>query len=221
MSEEKRVTATKEKYFQGKLAVITGGSSGIGKATSESLTNYGAKTVVIDTKADAPVDVSKEEELEKVAESLGNIDLLIISAGVTSETNSPTFEEKDLMDKVNIVGVENTLKIIGPLLSSTATLVFVGTDNPPKDYYAKTKREGARFVKQFSKDHPTLKVLSLLAGPVQTPLFEKGKSPQVIEDISKMVPIYEPWEFSEELINTLINLQNDSGYSEKRMYKEK
>ena len=69
--------------FENKVAVITGGAHGIGKATADAFRNEGAQVAVIDlVEGDHFVgDISKKEVLEQFAEQVirqyGKIDFLI------------------------------------------------------------------------------------------------------------------------------------------------
>lgn len=72
--------------FKNKVAVITGGAGGIGKAVADAFSREGALTEIIDIKEDADFvgDIGKKEVLEKFAgyvlEKHGHIDYLINNA---------------------------------------------------------------------------------------------------------------------------------------------
>lgn len=72
--------------FKNKVAVITGGAGGIGKAVADAFSREGAQTEIIDIKegADYVGDIGKKEVLEKFAgcilEKHGHIDYLINNA---------------------------------------------------------------------------------------------------------------------------------------------
>jgi len=110
--------------LEGKSAIITGGASGLGKATAETLARAGATVVISDVdRASAeevagripraiciPADVSAKVEVEslfaRARDALGKIDILVTVAGVCSLTRFPdvTEEEWDRIFAVNLKG---------------------------------------------------------------------------------------------------------------------
>jgi len=73
------------KRFQGKVAVVTGGASGLGEATCTRLADEGATVVPFDLTGDTSVDVTNEASLaaafDKVVTDHGHIDALATFAG--------------------------------------------------------------------------------------------------------------------------------------------
>lgn len=104
----------------GKVAIITGGNSGVGAATAELFAKEGAKVVITARRVPQleevaarireaggevlpiPCDVSKVEDVEtmvaKTVEAYGKVDILVNNAGVLEEGLKPidVFEEEDL-----------------------------------------------------------------------------------------------------------------------------
>jgi 3-oxoacyl-[acyl-carrier protein] reductase len=68
-----------------RVAIVTGGASGIGRATCELLEAQGVEAVVFDRSGDHPVDVSHPESVaagvEAVRDRFGRIDVLVNAAG--------------------------------------------------------------------------------------------------------------------------------------------
>ena len=106
--------------LDGKVAIITGGNSGVGAATAELFAKEGAKVVITARRVPqleevaeriraaggevlpVPCDVSKVEEVEamvaKTVETFGKVDVLVNNAGVLEAGLKPidVFEEEDL-----------------------------------------------------------------------------------------------------------------------------
>ena len=127
--------------LEGKVALVTGGALGIGKAVSMLFAKEGAKVAVLDTleqeaaqvakeieKAggDAKawlLDVSKEKDVKRVIEAVyhtyGRLDVLVNNAGI-SGVSKPTDEisevEWDLVMAVNVKGVFFCTKYAVPLM---------------------------------------------------------------------------------------------------------
>jgi len=227
---ENKTLPTKEQYFQGKRIVITGGAGGIGSALTNMFSGIGAEVIILDvTDIDKPekeetnrshyaVDVSNKDNLTATATNLDEVDILIIAAGATSQTNEPTQEEMDRMKRVNVDGVQNTLSAFESRMKKGSQIVFIGTDNPPKDFYRETKEEDRRIVSSFAQEHPDFNVRTILLGPVRTPLFKLGKPPEAIQQIAENVGMYEPSEFAEALSDLLMKPQS-TPYQEEKMYR--
>ena len=130
-----------DQTLAGKLAVITGGSSGIGYAAAELLGGAGATVVVLGTTSESGqaaanqlvdqgidavgdgADVASPTEMDELAERLGDLahpDIVVASAGVMSDRMSKTLkttpaEWNRVMD-ANLTGVWNTVRVFTPSL---------------------------------------------------------------------------------------------------------
>ena len=111
--------------LSGKKAVVTGGSSGIGKAIAEVLKRQGAEVFILDldeNKSHKKIgintvisDVTKLDELISSVRALPNvIDILVNNAGIGFVGNIEQTEESDFdrLYQVNVKGVFNCIKAI-------------------------------------------------------------------------------------------------------------
>ncbi len=124
--------------LQNKIAVITGGGSGIGKAVALLFAKQGAHVYIADIneeQASQTIDeiksaggkaqslicnVAKQEEVKKAFGSLSHIDLLVNSAGIShiGKADSTSEEDFDRLYTVNVKGVYNCLHEALPLMKA-------------------------------------------------------------------------------------------------------
>ncbi|KOB66981.1 3-hydroxyacyl-CoA dehydrogenase [Operophtera brumata] len=78
--------------LQGMVSLVTGGASGLGKATVERLVKNGGKVVILDIQGTRAKDVTSEEDLKKALEiakdKFGRLDTLVNCAGQSCTFNA-------------------------------------------------------------------------------------------------------------------------------------
>lgn len=130
-------------HVQGKVALVMGGGSGIGRASALALARHGASVVVGDLVAKRAEDVVREiiengftalgsevdvtqlqqvsDLVEKTIESFGQIDLLINSAGIFPQAMVQDLEEEE-WDKVMAVNLKGTFltcrEVVGHMIAN-------------------------------------------------------------------------------------------------------
>jgi len=127
------------KVFSGRIAVVTGGASGIGYGMVQNFLKLGMKVVIVDFNRryleEARIalagrkdvhfieaDVGDRDQVRRAAEdaihTFGKIHVLCNNAGIGGggDTNDPDFDAWDRALRVNLGGVVNGTKIIAPLI---------------------------------------------------------------------------------------------------------
>lgn len=111
-----------------RVAIVTGGASGIGRATAERLREQGVAVAVLDRAGPDPVDVTDTDAVDAAVaaarEELGPIDILVNAAGIAA---GGTLQDPDFLERweqtlaVNLTGSMHLVRAcIGDLLASEA-----------------------------------------------------------------------------------------------------
>jgi 2-keto-3-deoxy-L-fuconate dehydrogenase len=117
-------------------ALVTGGSSGIGRATAELLIERGAEVSVLDRTADAPPgavaligDVSDDVSVRAAVGSLDGLDVLVNNAGIGAQggVDANDDDEWHRVFDVNVVGIARVTRAALPLLRASSAGAIVNT----------------------------------------------------------------------------------------------
>jgi NAD(P)-dependent dehydrogenase (short-subunit alcohol dehydrogenase family) len=142
---------TDSKPFDGKLALVTGASRGIGAATAEALANAGAHVILtartaqaleqVEEKIDAaggtatiaPLDLNDAENIKKlaqaVAERWGSLDILVLNAamlGSLSPVEHLDPKELEKVFKLNVLANQALIAAFDPLLRRADMAEVIG-----------------------------------------------------------------------------------------------
>lgn len=134
------------KNLKNKVAVITGGNSGIGYAAAKRLKASGANVIITGRRKDAidkaaaelqvvglVADQSRLSDIENLARQVegqfGKVDILVVNAGITKFSTIEQIEESqfDEMMNVNFKGAYFTLSRFIPLLNDGASVIMLSS----------------------------------------------------------------------------------------------
>ena len=200
--------------LEDKIAVITGGNSGIGRATAEEFQRQGAKVVIFGRNretVDATVqalgdgavgiqgDVSRLDDLDRlfseVKERFGRIDVLVANAGIAPPAPIEQVDEAsfDQLIDVNVKGLFFTVQKALPLLTEGASIVLTGSSVTYRgmanmSVYAATKAAVRSLARTFSVEllPRGIRVNVLSPGPIETPIFGRmGLPEEALEEMAQ------------------------------------
>ena len=184
-----------------KVAVVTGGSRGLGQAMAELFVKEGAKVIAVDMGDMAYENESVEyynlnvtdaqgckEFYDYAVEKYGKIDVLINNAGITRDalTRKMTDEQWDLVIDVNLKGVFNLTRYFGPHMQANQSGSIINISsvvgvfgNIGQANYAATKAGLLGLTKTWAKE------FALKGGNVRVNAIAPGYT---MTDILKTVP---------------------------------
>ncbi|KND30346.1 SDR family NAD(P)-dependent oxidoreductase [Streptomyces acidiscabies] len=160
--------------FEGLTALVTGGASGIGRATADLLAERGARVAVLDLdpsgvdkpllghQADVSDDASVRAAIEAAVTDLGGLDILVNNAGIgaqgTVEDNDDT--EWHRVWDVNVVGMVRVTRAALPHLRASGHAAIVNTCSvaataglPQRALYSATKGAVLSLTLAMAADH--------------------------------------------------------------------
>lgn len=189
--------------LEGKTALITGGTSGIGRATAELFEQEGARVLVTGRSASGPnaikCDITKLTEISAMASEartrLGRVDILFVNAGVCRFQAIEQVDEEffDEHFDTNVKGAYFTVQQILPLIPEGGTILLNASvagriGRPRISVYAATKAALRSFGRTLASELASrqIRVNTISPGPVQTPLFPKmNLSQEAVDNIQK------------------------------------
>lgn len=144
-------------FFENKIAVITGGSRGIGRCVAERFSSLGTKIAVLDVLAfDGDCDLFFKGDMaeqsvlrsfsDKVKETFGGVDFLIHNACFSKKglLSSCSYDDFLLVQKVGVAAPYLLTQLLSPVFSKDAAVVTIcstraGMSQPDTESYSAAK----------------------------------------------------------------------------------
>ena len=200
--------------LKNKVAVITGGNSGIGYATAKQFKEQGATVIITGRRKEAiekaaselgihaiVADQSSISDIEnlasKVKEDFGQVDILFINAGIaglgTIEQATETLYD-DIMN-INLKGAYFTLSKFIPILNDGASVVFLSSNTASmsgagSSIYSssKTALNAVMKIAAVELAPRKIRVNSVSPGPTETEVMKKvGLDETTVKSIMDVV----------------------------------
>jgi NAD(P)-dependent dehydrogenase (short-subunit alcohol dehydrogenase family) len=189
------------KRFEGKVAVVTGGNSGIGLATAKAYAQEGAQVAItgrdektlrqaakeigegtLAIRADAAKTSELDTAMAAIKNQFGRIDALFVNAGVGRFVPFEQVTEAfyDEIMNINVKGLFFTIQKALPLMTKGSAIVLNASVNghialPGSTVYGASKAAVINLAKTLSIDllSKGIRVNVVSPGPVMTPIFDR------------------------------------------------
>ena len=190
--------------FDGLVAAVTGGASGIGAAIARRLAADGARVAVLDrdvsdppegtlaVQADVTDDASVRAAIDRVLQEWGRLDVLVNNAGIGAQgtvADNPDEEWHRVLD-VNLLGMVRATRAALPALRRSPSAAIVNTGSiaataglPQRAAYSASKGAVHALTRAMAADHLAegIRVCAVAPGTADTPwvgwLLERADDP--------------------------------------------
>ena len=205
--------------FKGKVAVVTGGSGGIGLDVSKKLAKLKIKVLILDINKPnisknkfiyfEKVDLSNENEINqainKFIKKETRIDYIVNAAGVLWFDKDLGLEKikTDIWDKVFSINLKSMIIVLKKILPNMKKNKFgsivnissidaLSGDDKPQEAYGASKAAMIRLSKSIAIQYANKNIRSnsILPGPVDTPMQKRWKkNPNAKKNLTKIIPL--------------------------------
>ncbi len=187
--------------LQGKVAVVTGGNSGIGLATAQRFIDEGARVVILGRNGESleravstlgknargvKGDVTSFADLDTLfgtaEHAFGKIDIVFANAGIAefAPLIDATEDHFDRQFAINVKGSYFTIQKALPHLNDGASIIVTSsavnvTGGATMSVYAATKAALRSLVRVFATElaDRNIRVNTISPGPVETPIYDR------------------------------------------------
>lgn len=191
--------------LSGKIAVITGGNSGIGLASAKRFAAEGAQVIIVGRRQEQlnaalqqighdamaiQADISNLDDLDRVYDEVkatkGRIDVLFANAGLGDfqSLGAITEESFDRTFGINVKGTLFTVQKALPLMSAGGSVILTGSTTgtmgtPAFSVYSATKAALRNFARSWALDlkGTGIRVNVISPGPISTPGLDLALAP--------------------------------------------
>jgi NAD(P)-dependent dehydrogenase (short-subunit alcohol dehydrogenase family) len=198
------------KGLTGKRVVVTGGTSGIGEATSRRFLDEGSRVVAIAVGEDEVAtaaeripgieaircDVAERAAVDDAFEQIGGIDVLVANAGISIRKPFLEIEQADwqrVID-VNLTGVFNCAQAAARRMNEGVILITASTNGltAHENYagYNASKAGVILLARTMARElAPRIRVNAVCPGYVLTPMQETEYTPAMLEQVNAAIPL--------------------------------
>jgi len=193
----------------GKVAAITGGSSGIGAAIAQTFKQAGARVAVLDVNAGTDgfqCDVSNAASVRETFQKFDRLDILVNNAGIAHVGTAETTTEPDFdrIYQVNVKGVFLCSQVAIPLLLRSSSAVILNMASIASligvaDRFAYSMSKGAvlTMTKSIATDYmKRIRCNCICPARVHTPFVDAylaknypGREQEMFQKLSEYQPI--------------------------------
>lgn len=184
--------------FDGQVAVVTGGTSGLGAATARVLARLGAEVHAVGLGADPAIfddprirvselDVTDDAALTKLFAGLDRLDILVPAAGISMGDRELEWDAFQKVVSIQLLAVYRTIQLARPLLAQAGGSVITISSmyayfGGPIAAYSAAKGGVVQLTKSLAEVYAPegIRVNSIAPGWIDTPLLTPLKEDPVI-----------------------------------------